>query len=129
LVWVDIMGHAVHRIRSAKDKDRAIDIGQPVGAAVLRRNATGLVVALRDGFGLLDEKSGQVDLVAPVEADVPTKRRTMASATQPVDSGPAPWSSTRRGLERRRAVSPRPGLQGHQSTGRNHAVEWNGLDR
>jgi sugar lactone lactonase YvrE len=74
LVWVDIMGHAVHRYDPAQDKDRAIDIGQPVGAAVLRRNANGLVVALRDGFGLLDESSGQVDLVAPVEADVPTKR-------------------------------------------------------
>ena len=49
-------------------------MGQPVGAAVLRRNATGLVLALRDGFGLLDERSGKIEMLAAVEADVPTNR-------------------------------------------------------
>jgi sugar lactone lactonase YvrE len=74
LVWVDIMSNAVHRYDPAKDQDRAIDVGQPVGAAALRRDGNGLVVALRDGFGLLDEGSGQVQIVTPVEADVPTNR-------------------------------------------------------
>jgi sugar lactone lactonase YvrE len=74
LVWVDIMGNAVHRYDPATSQDRAIDVGQPVGAAVLRRDGNGLVLALRDGFGMLDEGSGQVQLVAPVEADVPTNR-------------------------------------------------------
>jgi sugar lactone lactonase YvrE len=74
LVWVDIMSSAVHRYDPTADTDRMIDVGQPVGAAALRRGGQGLILALRDGFGLLDERSGQVDLVAPVEADVPSNR-------------------------------------------------------
>ncbi len=74
LVWVDIMGNAVHRYDPARDRDKALDVGQPVGAAVLRRDGNGLVLALRDGFGVLDEKAGQVEMVAAVEADVPTNR-------------------------------------------------------
>jgi sugar lactone lactonase YvrE len=74
LVWVDIMSNAVHRYDPATGRDRTIDVGQPVGAAVLRGDGNGLVLALRDGFGMLDESSGQVQLVAAVEADVPTNR-------------------------------------------------------
>jgi len=74
LVWVDIMSSAVHRYDPTSNRDAAIDVGQPVGAAVLRRNGSGLVLALRDGFGLLDEHSGKIEMLAPVEADVPTNR-------------------------------------------------------
>jgi sugar lactone lactonase YvrE len=74
LVWVDIMSNAVHRYDPTTDTDRAIDVGQPVGAAVLRGDGNGLMLALRDGFGRLDEDSGKVELVAPVEAAVPTNR-------------------------------------------------------
>jgi sugar lactone lactonase YvrE len=74
LVWVDIMGSAVHRYDPTRDQDKAVDVGQPVGAAVLRRSGKGLILAVRDGFGVLDEGSGNVELVAPVEADVPTRR-------------------------------------------------------
>jgi sugar lactone lactonase YvrE len=74
LVWVDIMSHAVHRYDPATGQNRTIDVGQPVGAAVLRRDRAGLVLALRDGFGMLDEASGQVEMVAAVEADLPTNR-------------------------------------------------------
>ncbi|MGI9147520.1 MAG: SMP-30/gluconolactonase/LRE family protein [Chloroflexota bacterium] len=74
LVWVDIMSHAVHRFDPATGQNRTIDVGQPVGAAALRRDGDGLVLALRDGFGMLDEGSDQVHMVAAVEADVPTNR-------------------------------------------------------
>ncbi len=74
LVWVDIMSHAVHRYDPATGQNRSLDVGQPVGAAVLRRDGNGLVLALRDGFGMLDEGSGQVRMLASVEADVPTNR-------------------------------------------------------
>jgi sugar lactone lactonase YvrE len=73
LVWVDIMSNAVHRYNPTTQRDDALDVGQPVGAAALRRG-TGLVLALRDGFALLDTDSGDVQLVAPVEADIPTNR-------------------------------------------------------
>jgi sugar lactone lactonase YvrE len=90
LVWVDIMGNAVHRYDPATGQDHAIDVGQPVGAAVLRRDGQGLVLALRDGFGLLDEASGQLQLVAPVEADLPTNRMNDGKC----DSGGRFWAGT-----------------------------------
>jgi sugar lactone lactonase YvrE len=74
LVWVDIMGNAVHRFDPTTRRDQALDVRQPVGAVALRRASSGLVLALRDGFGLLDESSGRVELVAPIEGDVPTNR-------------------------------------------------------
>jgi sugar lactone lactonase YvrE len=73
LVWVDIMGNAVHVYDPATGRDRAVDVGQPVGAAALRERG-GLVLALRDGFGLLDADLANFQMVADVEADVPTNR-------------------------------------------------------
>ncbi len=90
LVWVDIMSYAVHRFEPATSQDHAIDVGQPVGAAALRRNGNGLVLALRDGFGLLDESSGQVRLIAAVEADVPTNRMNDGKC----DPGGRFWAGT-----------------------------------
>jgi sugar lactone lactonase YvrE len=74
LIWVDILGQALHRFDPKMGRDRVVDVGQPVGAAALRSDGKGLVLALRDGFALFDEAAGRVDLVAPVEADVPTNR-------------------------------------------------------
>src|ERR1043166_4276007 len=73
LVWVDIMGNSVHVYDPASGQDRAVDVGQPVGAAGLRERG-GLVLALRDGFGLLDADLGNLKMVAEVEADVPSNR-------------------------------------------------------
>jgi sugar lactone lactonase YvrE len=67
LIWVDIMGNTVHRYDPSSRKDHAIDVGQPVGAAVPRADGPGLMLALRDGFGSLDESSGAVEVVVPVE--------------------------------------------------------------
>ena len=90
LVWVDIMSNAVHRYDPATGRDVAIDVGQQVGAAVLRRGRSGLVLALRDGFGMLDEGSGQVQLVAAVEADVPANRMNDGKC----DPGGRFWAGT-----------------------------------
>jgi sugar lactone lactonase YvrE len=73
LVWVDIMGSAVHIYDPATGQDREIDVGQPVGAAGLRE-AGGLVLALRDGLALLDADLGNLRFVSNVEADVPSNR-------------------------------------------------------
>jgi sugar lactone lactonase YvrE len=73
LVWVDIMSNLVHVYDPATRQDRAVDVGQPVGAAGLREGG-GLVLALRDGFGTLDADLANLKLVAPVELDVPTNR-------------------------------------------------------
>src|SRR6266545_2608637 len=73
LVWVDIMGQAIHVYDPATGQDKAMDVGQPVGAAALRERG-GLVLALRDGFAVLDELPGELRWVAKVEEDTPTNR-------------------------------------------------------
>jgi sugar lactone lactonase YvrE len=73
LVWVDIMSNSVHIFDPASGHDRAIDVGQPVGAAGLREGG-GLVLALRDGFAVLDKDFGDLRWVARVEQDLPTNR-------------------------------------------------------
>jgi sugar lactone lactonase YvrE len=87
---VDIMSDAVHRYDPATGQNTTLDVGQPVGAAVLRRDGKGLVLALRDGFGMLDETSGEVQLVAPVEADTPTNRMNDGKC----DPGGRFWAGT-----------------------------------
>lgn len=57
LVWVDILGSAVHRFRPATGTDEAVPMPQHVGAAKPRTNG-GLVLNLRDGIGLLPPADG-----------------------------------------------------------------------
>src|SRR5262249_39725818 len=73
LVWVDIMGQAIHVYDPATGQDLSVDVGQPVGAAAPRESG-GLVLALRDGFATLDADPQDLRWVAGVEADVPTNR-------------------------------------------------------
>jgi sugar lactone lactonase YvrE len=53
LVWIDILGSAVHRFHPGPGTDEVIPVPQHVGAAKPRTNG-GLVLNLRDGIGLLD---------------------------------------------------------------------------
>jgi sugar lactone lactonase YvrE len=73
LVWVDIMGNSVHVFDPATAQDRCVDVGQPVGAAALRERG-GLVLALRDGFAVLDADLGDLHWVARVEENLPANR-------------------------------------------------------
>ena len=58
LVWVDILGSAVHRFDPGPGTDEVTPVPQHVGAAKPRTNG-GLVLNLRDGVGLL-EPSGEL---------------------------------------------------------------------
>jgi sugar lactone lactonase YvrE len=73
LVWIDIMANEVHVFDPATGQDRAIDVGQPVGAAALRQSG-GLVLALRDGIALLDANLSNLRMVSNTEANIPTNR-------------------------------------------------------
>ena len=73
LYWVDLIGGVVHRTIPATGADEAIPIGSPVGAIALRQDG-GLVVAVEEGFGVLDPSTGVFELVAPVEAADRTTR-------------------------------------------------------
>jgi sugar lactone lactonase YvrE len=58
LVWVDILGSAVHRFHPGPGTDEVIPVPQHVGAAKPRTNG-GLVLNLRDGIGLLDHDGAE----------------------------------------------------------------------
>ncbi|MDQ3766808.1 MAG: SMP-30/gluconolactonase/LRE family protein [Actinomycetota bacterium] len=73
LVWVDIIASSVHRFTPDTGANETIDVGQPVGA-VATRTAPGLVLAMRDGFGILDTDRGDVQMIAGAEADLTGNR-------------------------------------------------------
>ncbi len=66
LWWVDIPRGAIHRFDPASGTDHVHVVDQPVGAVVVRRGGD-LLLAVRDGFGVLEE--GRLKIVAAVEAD------------------------------------------------------------
>ena len=68
LLWVDIPVGLIHRWRPGTSTVSTIAAGQPVGAVALRRTG-GLVAAVRDGFALVDEETGELELLRPVEID------------------------------------------------------------
>ena len=71
LSWVDILGCALHRFDPATGDDLAVEVGRHVGAAA-PHGETGFVLALRDGFALLED--GRVEPLAPVLAGDPGQR-------------------------------------------------------
>ena len=65
LLWVDILPGLVHRFDSATGGDDVFRAGKPVGAVGLRREG-GLVIAVEDGFALLDRGWQRVRQVAVI---------------------------------------------------------------
>ena len=72
LYWVDIPAGCVHRL-DGSGVHACWQVGQPVGAMAVRA-AGGLLLAARDGFLGLDQRSGDVSLLAEVETDRPDNR-------------------------------------------------------
>jgi sugar lactone lactonase YvrE len=68
LLWVDIMAGQVHLLEPATGDDRALAVGQPVGAAVPADDRR-LALAVRDGFAMLDPETGTVEHLVDVESD------------------------------------------------------------
>lgn len=54
LIWVDIIGQAVHVFDPSSGADRSIDVPGTPGIAIPRRSG-GLVLAVGHGFGVLDD--------------------------------------------------------------------------
>jgi sugar lactone lactonase YvrE len=77
----------VHRFDPATGADTMVDVGQPVGAVVLR-GAGGYALAVRDGFAVLDEND--MRLVAPVDEGEPRLRMNDGAC----DSSGRFWAGT-----------------------------------
>lgn len=73
LHWVDIAAGIVHRFAPADGSDRFIDVGQPVGSLGLGALG-GLVVSIRDGFGLLPAGTDHLERVVEVEKGIEGNR-------------------------------------------------------
>lgn len=87
LWWVDVPRGAIHRFHPATGTDQVVYTGQPVGAVVLRRQG-GLLIAVRDGFAVLQE--GRVRIVAEVEIERVENRMNDGK----VDPGGRFWAGT-----------------------------------
>lgn len=72
LVWIDILRSQVHRFRPSDSTDEVTPVARHIGAVAVRASG-GLLLALQDGFWLMDA-AGAVRLLAPVEAEDPTTR-------------------------------------------------------
>lgn len=66
LIWVDILAGLIHRFDPGAGADETTEVGQPVGAVASRAN-DGLVLAMRDGFGVLTA-GGHIEMVAGTES-------------------------------------------------------------
>ena len=76
LIWVDISVGRLNRLVPATGQLDRLDIGQPVGA-VVPRAAGGLLLALRDGVGVLDEFAAGERAVIRVEVEADLEQNRM----------------------------------------------------
>jgi sugar lactone lactonase YvrE len=74
LRFVDIAAGHVHRFDPATGDHSSVAVHQPVSALALTHEDGELLLALRDGFGMLSEPTGTISLLVGVEADDPTTR-------------------------------------------------------
>ena len=73
LRFIDVHPGIVYRYDPADGSLTSCEIGQEVGAVIVRE-AGGIVVAARDGIGVVDESTGELELIAPIEIDTPGSR-------------------------------------------------------
>ena len=69
LVWVDIIGRAVHFFDPASGADRSVDVPGTPGIAIPRRDG-GLVLAIGHGFGFLDDSGEYHEIVELPQGDI-----------------------------------------------------------
>jgi len=89
LIFVDSGPGLVHRYNPRTKALFSVCVGQPIGAAIPRRNG-GLVAAVRDGIGLVDESTATLEIFAPIEADLADNRMNDAKC----DSRGRLWAGT-----------------------------------
>lgn len=73
LWFTDLMPGRIYRLDLSTAAIRSIEVGQPIGAVVLREGG-GLVAAVRDGIALVDPDSGELEMISPIEGDDPGNR-------------------------------------------------------
>ena len=97
LLWVDILRSEVHSFDPVTGQDSTIDVGQHVGMVALRKDG-GLVLAITDGFVMLDD-DGELTRVAYVESELPENKMNdgKCDSSGRLWTGSAPYDETRFG--------------------------------
>ena len=73
LYWVDIQGKNVHRFDPESGRNETFNLPEIVTCLAFRKKG-GLLLTLRKEFALFDPDSGELQRLAPVEADKPGNR-------------------------------------------------------
>lgn len=73
LWWVDILSGKLHKYDPSASKNSSIDLGEHIGAAVLRKNG-GFVLAMKSGFYFFNEKTAEKTAVTDPESHLPENR-------------------------------------------------------
>jgi sugar lactone lactonase YvrE len=71
--WIDIMNKELHTYDPRIGNGSVIKTGQMIGTVVSRKSG-GLVLAMENGFYLLDEDTKEVTFIADPEKDIPENR-------------------------------------------------------
>jgi len=73
LWWVDILGKVIHGFDPATGSDRAVAIGEAVGAVALRATG-GLVFAAAGRIAALDPETGRIEDIVAFDPETPARR-------------------------------------------------------
>src|SRR5690606_35766901 len=73
ICWVDIINGLIHEWLPEKKIHHTIKVGQMIGAMAVCTDGN-YVAALKNGFGFIDRRTGEVDLITDPEADLPDNR-------------------------------------------------------
>jgi sugar lactone lactonase YvrE len=73
LLWIDLFAGTVNSFDPITGSNLSMNVWQPVGMAVGRRDG-GVLVAARDGIGFADLRTGQFSLALSLEAHIATNR-------------------------------------------------------
>ncbi|MET3504600.1 SMP-30/gluconolactonase/LRE family protein [Halalkalibacter oceani] len=71
--WVDILGKTVHCFQPETETTEVTEVGDLVGAVVVREQG-GLLVATQTGFYTLDEATGEAELISNPEPELADNR-------------------------------------------------------
>jgi len=74
IYWIDSFGDKVFRATDQGTEVETWEVPDHIGSMALRKDGEGAVVALRNGFHLLDFHSGDVEFLTDPEADLDTTR-------------------------------------------------------
>ena len=97
LLWVDILRGEVHSFDPVTRQDATFDVGQHVGMVALRKGG-GLILAVPDGFAMLDD-DGELTRITYVESDLPGNKMNdgKCDSRGRLWAGSAPYDETQFG--------------------------------